>query len=85
MEAQKAELQQMISELNDLDMLKKIKASIKRITKPKEDPFFTNSTNLAHFRKSVEQRERGGVDKGEVERTFIGLSYVSSHPNKTGA
>ncbi len=61
MEAQKAELQQMISELNDLDMLKKIKASIKRITKPKEDPFFTNPANLAHFRKSVEQRERGEV------------------------
>ena len=61
MEAEKAELARIILALDDMELVKKVKASVKRITTPKEDPFFTNPANLAHFRKSVKQRENGEV------------------------
>lgn len=61
LEAEKAELARIILALDDMDLVKKVKASVKRITTPKEDPFFTNPANLAHFRKSVKQKENGEV------------------------
>ena len=61
MEAEKAELARIILALDDMELVKKVKASIKRITTSKEDPFFTNPANLAHFQKSVKQRENGEV------------------------
>ena len=58
-----------------MDLVKKVKASIKRITTPKEDPFFTNPANLAHFRKSVQQKENGEVVEltPELQKELLGL------------
>lgn len=39
LEAEKAELARIILDLDDMELVKKVKASIKRITTPKEDPF----------------------------------------------
>lgn len=61
LEAEKAELARMVLELDDMELVKKVKASLKRIIPPKEDPFFTNPANLEHFRRSVKQRENGEV------------------------
>ena len=61
LEAEKAELARIILDLDDMELVKKVKASIKRITTPKEDPFFTNPANLANFQKSVKQKENGEV------------------------
>lgn len=61
LEAEKAELARMVLELDDMELVKKVKASLKRIITPKEDPFFTNPANLEHFRRSVKQRENGEV------------------------
>lgn len=75
LEAEKAEVARMILNLDDMDLIKKVKASIKRITTPKEDPFFTNPANLAHFRKSVQQRENGEVVEltPELQKELLGL------------
>ncbi|RLT74408.1 hypothetical protein [Parabacteroides distasonis] len=61
LEAEKAELARMVLDLDDMELVKKAKAALKRITTPKEDPFFTNPANLEHFRRSVKQRENGEV------------------------
>lgn len=42
LEAEKAELARMVLDLDDMELVKKAKAALKRITTPKEDPFFTN-------------------------------------------
>ena len=75
MEAEKAELARLILDLDDMDLIKKVKASIKRITTPKEDPFFTNPANLAHFQKSVKQKENGEVVEltPELQKELLGL------------
>ena len=49
LEAEKAELARMVLDLDDMELVKKAKAALKRITTPKEDPFFTNPANLEHF------------------------------------
>ena len=51
LEAEKAELARMVLDLDDMELVKKAKAALKRITTPKEDPFFTNPANLEHFRR----------------------------------
>ena len=75
MEAEKAELARLILDFDDMDLIKKVKASIKRITTPKEDPFFTNPANLAHFQKSVKQKENGEVVEltPELQKELLGL------------
>lgn len=51
------------------------KSPLKRNTPPKEDPFFTNPANLAHFRKSVKQKENGEVVEltPELQKELLGL------------
>ncbi|MDD2954348.1 MAG: hypothetical protein PHC95_14555 [Parabacteroides sp.] len=61
LEAEKAELARMVLGLDDMELVKKARASLKRILTPKEDPFFTNPANLEHFRRSVKQMENGEV------------------------
>ena len=75
LEAEKAELARIILDLDDMELVKKVKASIKRITTPKEDPFFTNTANLAQLRKSVKQRENGEVVEltPELQKELLGL------------
>lgn len=75
LEAEKAELARIILALDDMDLVKKVKASVKRITTPKEDPFFTNPANLAYFRKSVKQKENGEVVEltPELQKELLGL------------
>ncbi|MCD7849158.1 MAG: hypothetical protein LUH63_05130 [Parabacteroides sp.] len=75
MEAEKAELARIILALDDMELVKKVKASIKRITTSEEDSFFTNPANLAHFQKSVKQRENGAVVEltPELQKELLGL------------
>lgn len=50
------------------------KSTVKRIAVPKKDPFFTNPANLAHFQKSVKQKENGEVvelTKGEWRKLLL--------------
>ena len=75
LEAEKAELARMVLDLDDMELVKKAKAALKRITTPKEDPFFTNPANLEHFRRSVKQRENGEVVEltPELQKELLGL------------
>ena len=68
LEAEKAELARIVLDLDDMELVKKAKAALKRITTPKEDPFFTNPANLEHFRRSVKHRENGAVVELTKER-----------------
>ena len=66
LEAEKAELARMVLDLDDMELVKKAKAALKRITTPKEDPFFTNP---------AKQSENGEVVEltPELQKELLGL------------
>ena len=75
LEAEKAELARMVLDLDDMELVKKAKAALKRITTPKEDPFVTYPAHLDHFRRSVKQRAQGVVVvlTPEHQKELLGL------------